>query len=107
MVRGFYSVLSPQSSSLFFKSLLLQAGEQFLEAAGAGRADAAFGGAEGGGDVRVGGLLGLVEEHGQELPAALVDLGEGGADEVLLFESRERLVGQRRGVGDREQLVGA
>src|SRR5215211_1542861 len=56
------------------KPLLLQRVEQLLEAAGAGRADAAFARAERGGDVGVGRGLGGVEEHLEERAAAFAQL---------------------------------
>src|SRR4051812_45948163 len=87
------------------KSFLLQRVEQLLEAAGAGRADAAFGGAERGGDLGVGRRLRRVEEHLEERAAAVAQFRERRADEVLLFEPRERLVRQEPFVGEVVHLV--
>src|SRR5688500_12779284 len=82
------------------ETLLLQRVEQLFEAARAGRADAALGRAERGGYLGVGRGLGGVEEHPEERAAAVAELAERGADEVLLFEPRQRLVGERGGVGE-------
>src|ERR1041385_4444123 len=64
---------------------LVQRAEKFFPAARARGADAAFGRAERGGDFGVGRRVCAVEEQREEPAAALVKLGERGANEVLLF----------------------
>src|SRR5215203_5768805 len=104
MVRK-YTFRSPFAIHYSRKALLLQHAEQLLEAAGAGRADAAFAGAERGGYFGVGRDFGGVEEHLEERAAAFAQLAERRADEVLLFEPRQRLVRQKPLVGEVVHLL--